>query len=155
MRINYSEEEDYPGQFELWQANCVRSLKGKDGQAELRVLRDALLALPEKRLIHGSLVDEDGEVCAIGAYVKHKGLDLEKFAPDRGTDEVGIAAGMPRLVAWKVVEENDHVLHDTWRPEGGYRLLTPEERYEGMLAWVESLLTPEDQRYEFWWANGE
>jgi len=38
MRIGYSEDEDYPGQFELWQANCQRSLKGKKGQAALREL---------------------------------------------------------------------------------------------------------------------
>lgn len=25
MRINYSEEEDFPGQFGLWQGNCQRS----------------------------------------------------------------------------------------------------------------------------------
>lgn len=43
-RISYSEDEDYPGEFELWQANCRRSLQSKAGQAELRALRDALLA---------------------------------------------------------------------------------------------------------------
>src|ERR1700761_17181 len=105
-RINYSEDEDFTGQFELWQANCRRSLRGKQGQEELRVLRDALLALPEKRLINGSLY-EDGEVCAIGCYARAKGLELEKYNPEDATDEVGIEAGMPSLVAWKVVEMND------------------------------------------------
>jgi hypothetical protein len=131
MRINYSEEEDYPGQFELWQANCRRSLRGKAGQEELRELRAALLALPEKRLIHGELENEEGEVCAIGAYGKRKGLDLSKFDVDSDTDEVGIAGGMPALVAWKVVEMNDMELDLD---------VTPEQRYEKMLAWVESLL---------------
>lgn len=42
MRISYSDEEDYSGQFDLWQANCRRSLKGKRGQEELRALRKAL-----------------------------------------------------------------------------------------------------------------
>lgn len=130
-RISYSDEENYPGQFDLWQANCRRSLRGKQGQEELRVLRDALLALPDKRLIHGSLIDEEGEICAIGAYAKHKGLDLEKFDPEDSTDEVGIEAGMPSLVAWKVVEMNDMELSD----------LTPEQRYTKMLEWVDSQLT--------------
>lgn len=127
MRISYSDEEDWPGQFELWQANCRRSLHGKHGQEELRALRDALLALPEKRLIYGLLDDEEGGVCAIGAYARHKGVDLSRFDPEDESDEVGIAAGMPSLVAWKVVEMNDVE----------FSHLTPEQRYEKMLAWVE------------------
>ncbi len=130
-RISYSEDEDYPGQFNLWQANCRRSLRGKQGQEELRLLRDALLAIPDKRLIHGSLVSEDGEVCAIGAYAKHKGLDLQKFDPEDETDAVGIEAGMPKLVAWKVVEMNDMEL-------GSH--VSPEDRYTRMLNWVENQL---------------
>ncbi len=130
-RISYSEDEDYPGQFDLWQANCRRSLRGKQGQEELKHLRDALLAMPDKRLILGALEDEEGGVCAIGAYAKHKGLDLSKFDPEEDTDEVGIAGGMPSLVAWKVVSVNDHELDH----------LTPEDRYKGVLAWVEKLLS--------------
>src|SRR5271156_233502 len=103
MRLNYSEDEDFPGQFELWQGNCERSLRGKQGQVELRELRDALVSLPEKRLIFGSLQDEEGGVCAVGAYARHKGFDLSKFDPENETDAVGIEGGMPRLVAWKVV----------------------------------------------------
>lgn len=131
-RISYSEEENYPGQFELWQANCRRSLRGKSGQKELRALRDALLALPDKRLIHGLLVNEDGEVCAVGAYAKHKGLNLEQFDPRDSTDEVGVKAGMPDLVAWKVVEINDIE----------FSHLTPEDRYARVLGWVEEQLSP-------------
>ena len=129
MRINYSDEEDWPGQFELWQGNCERSLRGRQGQQELKELKAALLALPDKSLLYKTLYDEEGGVCAVGAYGRHKGLDLTKFDVDSETDEVGIEAGMPKLVAWKVVEMND-ILFD--------RTFTPEQRYEGMLAWVES-----------------
>lgn len=132
MRISYSEEENYPGQFDLWQANCERSMRGKRGQEELRELRESLLALPDKRLILGALEDEEGGVCAIGAYGKRKGLDLSKFEVDSDTDEVGIAGGMPPLVAWKVVEMNDLLLDH----------LTAEKRYEQMLSWVDSMLIP-------------
>lgn len=131
MRISYSDEEDWPGQFEFWQANCERSLRGKRGQEELRELRTALLNLREKRLIGDLLEDEEGGVCAIGAYGKHKGIDLSKFDVDDSTDEVGIEGGMPALVAWKVVEMNDLQFDH----------VTPEQRYEKMLAWVESKLT--------------
>lgn len=44
MRIDYTEDEDFNGQFELWQANCRRSLRGKAVQAALKRLEAALLA---------------------------------------------------------------------------------------------------------------
>jgi len=130
-RISYCDEEDFPGQFDLWQGNCERSLRGKKGQEELGELRAALLDLPDKRLLHKALEDEEGGVCAIGAYGKRKGVDLSKFDLDTDTDEVGIVGGMPRLVAWKVVEMNDFQFD---------RHFTPEQRYEKMLAWIDSKL---------------
>jgi hypothetical protein len=67
-RFNYSEDEDYAGQFVLWRANMNRCLRGREGQKALRELRDALLALPDKRLISCSLA-ADGDVCAIDALL--------------------------------------------------------------------------------------
>lgn len=154
-RINYSDEEDRPGQFALWDANCRRSIRGKDGQRELRELEAALLALPEKRLIHGALTDDDGGVCAIACYAKHKGVDITAFDPEDESDEVGVAAGMPRLIAWKVVALNDIMLDTVWEVahgplnryeahyKGGLALIrdmTPEERYEKVLEWVRAQL---------------
>lgn len=154
-RINYSDEEDRPGQFALWDANCRRSLKGKAGQRELRELKAALLALPEKRLIRDALTDDDGGVCAIACYGRHKGVDLSKFDPEYESDEVGIAGGMPRLVAWRVVALNDIILDTVWevahgpveRYHGSYkggialiRDVTPEERYDAVLKWVNQQL---------------
>ena len=156
MRLNYSDEEDFPGQYELWQANCRRSLRSRAGQRELRELEAALLALPEKRLIHGALQDGTGGMCAIAAYGQRKGVDLSTFDPEYDSDDVGIAGGMPKLVAWKVVERNDVLLDDYYvtaegptKPEPGwYRehyenrgvhqrmTYTPEERYQKVLAWV-------------------
>lgn len=157
MRLNYSDEEDRPGQFALWDANCRRSIKGAIGQRELRELEAALLALPEKRLIRDLLEDEQGGVCAIGCYAKHKGVDLSTFDPEDESDEVGVAAGMPRLVAWKIVALNDITLDTVWevahgpveRGHGIYkggipliRDMTPEERYARVLAWVRAQLQP-------------
>ena len=90
-------EEYFPNQGELWHANVQRALKGKRGRKALAELREALLALPDKRLIAGALctvggvekrveprsdprgwyrqdfeakLDREGEgVCAIGAYL--------------------------------------------------------------------------------------
>lgn len=99
-RGGYDGDDDFPGQGELWWANYARALRGKRGRKALADLRDALLALPEKRLISGALstvhlrerlasepqgchpylldeitarIGSDGEgVCAIGAYVWHQ-----------------------------------------------------------------------------------
>jgi len=151
MRLNWCDEEERPGQFALWDANCRRSLRGKAGQASLLELEAALLALPEKRLIHGALTDDEGGVCAIACYAKHKGVDVSKFDPEYESDEVGIAAGMPRLVAWQVVALNDIHLDTVWEVADGplnrwdatyrggiplVREMTPEERYEAVLKWV-------------------
>lgn len=132
MRFNYSEDEDFDGQFELYEANCSRSLCGKKGQAELRILRDALLAMPKKELIHEALHDEDGGMCAIGAYAQAKGVDIKTLDPEDATDEVGQEAGMPRLVAWTVVMKNDI----------DFDRHTPEKRYQAMLNWVNLQILP-------------
>lgn len=188
-RISYSEEEDWPGQFELWRANTERSLRGRGGQRALRELEAALIALPEKRLIAGHLA-KDGMVCTVGALVVEKKVSLGQAreqvlaefqaeyegamgctcfhrrdehgdgtgpcrvcADDRRsgwayarecdaftdvgyqdddedetgtTEEAGVAIGIPRMVAWRLVELNDM---DLGRVSEG-------ERYERVLAWV-------------------
>lgn len=174
MRLNYSDDEDYPGQFNIWQANCRRSLNGKRGQAALRELEAALLALPEPRLVLGSLCRE-GDVCAVGALAVHRRVqagedraavlaDLEENSTDEWgdseeTDQWAVDhLGVPRLVAWKLVEQNDiqndvvwEVHHGPVRQGFGHykggiahvRPMTPEERYERVLAWVRAAIKRE------------
>lgn len=67
-RTSFAEEEDHPGQFALYHANLTRSFNGKRGQASLRELREALLAMPRKRLIEGRLA-ADGDVCSLGTLI--------------------------------------------------------------------------------------
>lgn len=165
MRINYSDDEDFAGQFFLWQSNCDRSLRGKRGQASLRELESALLAMTEKRLVSGEFVTPHGEACALGAMAVQRkmveGLSREAAiaaCAEMDQDESqqhGEALGCPRLVAWKVVEQNDIINDDVWevhhgpvrRHHGTYkggiahvRPMTPEERYDRVLAWVRSEL---------------
>lgn len=143
-RIGYSDDEDFPGQFGMWQANCQRSLHGRDGQKSLRELEAALIALPNKRLIARELFD-GSDCCAVGALVRAKRI-TPKNDPERDMDMVGTECGMPRLVAWKVVELNDMDFSRRWAPEtaeyggGNWVSYTPEERYAAMLSWVRSQL---------------
>ncbi len=132
-RIQYKDDEEYGGEFALWQANCKRSLRGKRGQAALRELEAALIALPEKRLISG-VIEDDGQVCAVGAVIKARGMIEEAYkAEDDGDTTDAIAASMlgwPSLVAWKIVELNDEECDG----------LTEAHRYERVLARVRELL---------------
>lgn len=100
-RVNWNDEENFQGQFALWQANTERSIKGKKGQQALKELREALIALRDyhgPRLIEGALctvggvgrdeiakewyseelqetIDRQGEgVCAVGAYAWWKAV---------------------------------------------------------------------------------
>lgn len=155
MRIRISEEEDHPNQAALWEANMERSLRGRKGQAALRELEAALLALPEKRLIANDTVSADGAVCSIAALAKHRGykgnLELpqmagdgddwdnesgDKFFDEYEYEEAVEAAmmkvagdlGIPRMVAFAIIYEND---------DGMWREPTPERRYEHMLKWTQ------------------
>lgn len=132
-RFSYSDDEERPGQFELWQANCRRSLLGRKGQAVLRELEAALVAMPEKRLVKETLATKTGDVCAVGALLtarvessgvprpeaveRVRQLAVRRYAghpewddedgDQENTDEVAKAQGVPYLVAWKLVELND------------------------------------------------
>ncbi len=168
MRINCADEEEFTGQFALWDANCRRSIRGKAGQAALRRLEAALLAMDEKRLIRGKLVNSKAEVCAIGALAKAEGkLPAPEPVSEEWGEEDDLDAtdefatqylNVPRLVAWKVVALNDIELDTVWelahgplnRYEATYkggiplvREMTPEERYERVLLWVRAHLKRE------------
>jgi len=141
MRIGYSDDEDWPGQFALFQANCRRSLRGQTGQCALRQLEAALLALPKPRLIAHELQDVAGDVCAIGALVRYQGI-TPKADPEFEMEHIGVECGMPLLVAWKVVEQNDIEFDTRYVADPVFHrvLYTPEERYDAMLAWVRQQL---------------
>lgn len=194
-----------------WEHNARRVLKSQRGRKALAEIREALLALPEKRLISGALctagdvdalypaitdaefaakvaelaaspnadavgpgwpetvaaceredrnrerrefmatVEQHGAgVCLIGAYLWHRkvaaGADpAEAFQalPSLfdGDENVGdplwetakIAeqeAGMARTLAWELAYRNDET----------YRRMTPEERYEAFLGWINAEL---------------
>ena len=94
----YDGDEDFPNAWALWEKRAQLALEGKRGRKALADLREALLALPEKRLIARALctvglpakvaalplddygrrdllildADEGEGVCAIGAYVWHQ-----------------------------------------------------------------------------------
>jgi len=121
--------------------NCQRSLQGRKGQAALRELEAALLALPEKRLIAEHLEDANGDVCTIGALARFKGkiTDEIKELGEYEMETVGERLGIPRMVAWKIVEITDIQLPGNFHHYNSP--VSPEYRYEKVLAWVQSQLS--------------
>lgn len=145
-------DEEFPGQWWLWEGNMRRCFSGKAGQAKLREIREALLALPQKRLIRGRLADENGDVCTVGAIALHRRVkdgqepdvaiaELAKIVPqemvewdswevERMTLAVGADCGIKAPMVTEIAFHND-----VWE-----RRETPEECYSRILAWVENCI---------------
>lgn len=115
----------------------MRAFKGARGQQFLRNMLTALDALPEKRLVQMAFETENGDVCALGAVAKARGLkgltDLDPDDPDSAevlADKLWIAPVMAR----DIIYEND---------ENSRENETPEERFIRIRKWVEREIIPE------------
>jgi hypothetical protein len=157
-RIN-SDYEDYSDNpyFDQgrWQHNVQQATFGKRGQAALREVEAALLALPEPRLVPDYLctlqpvsVTDDGELdvvaefCVLGALAAHRGkalTELERAATWLESDDWETARwahqnlGLTETLAYTLMNEND---------EGPYASETPEQRFARVLGWVQSAIRP-------------
>ena len=131
------------GENELWAANAERAIKGRKGQKFLREVEQALLALPEPRLIAGSFC-LGGEVCLMGAAAVQRRIDAgmdradalteveESFGGERDDDGACVGRrelGLTFVLAWELayLNDGDEYHGSNW---------TPEERYTRCLAWV-------------------
>lgn len=127
-RSGYTDDCDH---LELYRANVDRAISGKRGQKFLRELIAALDELPEKRLTQGAL-EAEGEVCALGALRRARGLELKGALEQSDWDALGEAFNVAPMLAREVMYENDE-----WQ-----RSQTPEQRWERMRKWAESNLRP-------------
>jgi hypothetical protein len=147
-----------------WQHNFPLAVNGKRGQAALRLLEAALLAMPEKRLISGWLATPDGECCVNGLYVAAKVAEDEGIPLREAVSKVAAQTDVPwdelersgpgeYRDEWGRVEDGDG-----WEPtvdaakRAGLTFTlawhlgdmndetchgkTPEERYTYVLDWV-------------------
>lgn len=129
-RAGYSDDID---NWDLirWRGAVASAIRGKRGQAFLQELMDALLALPEKRLIAHTF-GEAGSYCTLGVIAAKRGVEMPVVDPDEDMDydEVRQIArerlGIPGALAAEIMFLND----DSWYQE------TPEHRYDRMLNWV-------------------
>lgn len=110
-----------------WRGAVTSAMKGKRGQAFLLELRDAMDAMPEKRLV-ADVLEADGQFCTIGVLGAKRGINMKALDPD---DREGVAEafGIAPALAAEIVFMND---------EGSWNAETPEQRWVRMREWVES-----------------
>ena len=125
-RSGYVDDDD-DGMLHLWRGNVDRAIRGKRGQAFLLEMAAALDAMPVKELITNNIVDYSGQVCAIGAVAKARGLDVSKVDEGDG-EEVGRTFGIARHLAQEIAYMND---------ERGPVHETPAARWQRMREWVD------------------
>jgi len=128
-RSGYSEDID---QWDLirWRGAVTSALRGARGQALLRDMLAALDSLSGKRLIAGEL-EEAGEVCALGAVGRLRGVDMRDIDPE-DYEQVAPAFNVADALAREVMFQNDEAFsHET-----------PEQRWSRMRAWVVSQILP-------------
>jgi hypothetical protein len=131
-RSGYTDDGDSDIPIELYRQAVHRATTGYRGQHLLRKLRDALDAMPTKRLIAGNIRDESGQVCALGA------LDptAPKYSEDDDCEWDGHARKLAKhfniapALASEVVYMNDEAY--SWRGDE-----TPEQRWARMREWVQ------------------
>lgn len=123
-RSGYSDDCDH---LELYRQSVENAILGARGQRFMRRLRDALEAMPVKRLTTGYIARSNGDVCALGSIDPAVGVDPDD--PDAVAKHFDIA----RSLAAEIAYENDE----------GVRLdETPEERWTRMRAWVQKQIGP-------------
>jgi hypothetical protein len=138
-RSGYSEDLDHWALIR-WRGAVAAAIRGKRGQALLKEMEAALVALPEKRLISKEFASsESGDVCALGSVALkrrlEKGLDRptalkeieDQFPEGCEAEQVCSEMDIADAMAKEITYVNDEY--------GPYKC-TPEKRYEVVLEWV-------------------
>lgn len=130
-RSNYSDDID---QWDLikWRGQVASAIRGKRGQLLLCELLEAMDAMPEKLLIAGELVNEEGDHCALGLVGAKRGLPIDAIDPE-DTIAVGEAFNIAHQLAAEIVYIND---------EWGCYDETPQQRWQRVRGWVVSHIQP-------------
>lgn len=127
-RSGYSDDCEY---VELWRAAVDRATFGARGQRFLRKLRDALDALPVKRLITDALVNDSGEVCALGAV--DPAANVDPWDREAVAAHFNIAPALAAEIAYMNDEWLEYLLRET-----------PEQRWTRMRTWVDQQIGPDE-----------
>ncbi|MDA3922724.1 MAG: hypothetical protein PF501_18910 [Salinisphaera sp.] len=144
-RSGYSDDIDDRWAFIRYRGAVASAIRGERGQRLLRDLIDALEAMPQKRLIADELENATGEVCALGAIGKRRGVEMAGLNPDASKRVAG-TFDIAEALAREIVFENDEICDRKFDPATrGCRDFTPEERWQHIYRWAQSKLRLESQ----------
>lgn len=141
-RSGYVEDDGDGDQWAMirWRGAVASAMRGSKGQSFFREMLAALDALPEPKLVAMEL-ETNGQVCAIGAVGRARGVDMSQLDPEDYSTVAG-AFGINEKLAQEIVWMNDDVFsgyRHVKNPETGaydHFEITPEERFKSMRAWV-------------------
>lgn len=137
-RSGYCDDNDDNWRHICWRGAVASAIKGKRGQAMLIELRDALDAMPIKRLVADEL-QSDGEFCTLGVLGAKRGIDMTNIDPGCAETVAGVF-GIADAMAREIVYENDEYGGDWQWIDGVHKYApeTPEHRWSRMRKWVDS-----------------
>ncbi len=142
-RSGYSDSLDNSALF-VWRGIIASATRGKRGQRFFRELVTALDAMPVKALVAGELQTTDGEVCALGALGRHKGVDIGTV-DTYDHDALGAAFDIASQLSQEVMYENDDgCLYFQDPSDGQWKRETPEHRWKRVRAWAEAQIKSTD-----------
>lgn len=124
-RSNYSDDLD-SDILNLYRGTVKRALNGKRGRAFLQELAAAMDAMEEKILIHGDLINEEGDCCAIGVVCKARNVNVSGVDVEDAS-EVGNLVNISKSMAAEIEYINDE--------DGPYNE-SPAERWVRVRKWV-------------------
>lgn len=141
-RSGYSDDID---QWALikWRGQVASAIRGKRGQQLLIDLVKALDAMSEKVLIAEELVNAEGDVCALGAVGRLRGVEMTDLDPEKPR-QIANAFNVAQQLAREITYINDErgndyrVIDGKWK----YSPETPQQRWERVRAWAISQILP-------------
>jgi hypothetical protein len=128
-RSGYTDDCDDNWQFIMYRGAVTSAINGRRGQAFLKEMLAALDALPEKVLIAEELEDDiyTGQVCALGAVGKARGLNMERIDP-HDPETVASVFAISKALASEVAYMNDDWFNNN----------SPASRFIQMREWIKS-----------------
>ncbi len=117
-----------------WRGAVESAIRGKRGQVFLKEFRDALDAMPEKKLYEHDLQTANGHSCALGAVGKARGINMVGWDPE---DHNKLSATFD--IADALVREIEF-MNDEYPWKRSFTLVEEEElapqRWASMRQWV-------------------
>jgi hypothetical protein len=133
-RHGYTYDDDDPLAYGRYRGAVQSAIRGKRGQKLLRDLKEALEAMPVKRLVRSQFeIDPQGDVCALGAVGRRRGVDMRALnelvrLDEDDSESIREAASKTFDVAECLASEVMFLNDD----HGG----TPEQRWFYVHTWV-------------------